>query len=524
MTKQNKLDPQTTRSVVVIGGGIAGLSAALHLAERGVNPLVLEADPKFLGGRVAGGEDTIVDGWKFRGEHGVHGIWSPYRNLQAMLTRLNIRPMFVPALEEGCNYKHGDKVRKAVVGTSIRYSPLPAPLHFINLFVRPSFLRLLGLRDWLSLPLVWGGLLWGIGIDPLEESQPMEGMWLSDLVKYWGPAVKAVFLGLARNGLSARPEEIPLSGFLAFLRFYMLMRRDSWVFSYMASDGGTTLIDPIVLKLKENRGQLHLGKKATRIEKVKEGWNIHYQSEDSGNISEIIKTEQIVFATDSPNTKKIVEASPDLITEKDIYYPQGRGTAVIRIWFDKSPNLGPEGGIFAGDFDVDNFFWLHIIQDQYRRWHKETGGSAIEVHLYGPPELLEESNVNLLARASSNVQSAYPELRGHRIHQIIQRNPETHTLFGVGPQETHLGIETPWKDLFCCGDWVRHPTPALFLERACITGIFAANSVLRSRSLEIWPVMDYPKPEAFAGFLEKLMRRGRKTRRKRKKKKAEGKI
>ena len=81
---------------IIIGAGVAGLSAALHLAERGLKPLVLEADPRFVGGRLAGGDEIEVDGWRFRLEHGVHGIWSPYRNLQSMLARHDLRPVFVP--------------------------------------------------------------------------------------------------------------------------------------------------------------------------------------------------------------------------------------------------------------------------------------------------------------------------------------------------------------------------------------------------------------------------------------------
>ena len=60
--------------VVIIGGGIAGLSAALHLAERGLVPLVLEADEESLGGRLKGNKTIKVNGHTFRLEHGVHGI------------------------------------------------------------------------------------------------------------------------------------------------------------------------------------------------------------------------------------------------------------------------------------------------------------------------------------------------------------------------------------------------------------------------------------------------------------------
>ena len=62
-----------------------------------------------------------------------------------------------------------------------------------------------------------------------------------------------------------------------------------------------------------------------------------------------------------------------------------------------------EAGIFSGEVVIDNYFWLHRLQDQYLRWSKATGGSAIEVHIYGPPELLAEPDALLLARAAAAV-------------------------------------------------------------------------------------------------------------------------
>src|SRR5512147_1796517 len=119
--------------VIVIGGGIAGLSSALHLAERGLKPLILEAEEKFIGGRLAGGETIKIGEHSFRLEHGVHGIWSQYRNLQAMLARHNLRPVFVPAQEENWIYKAGKFVGMAPVGSTIRRSFIPAPLHYLQL-------------------------------------------------------------------------------------------------------------------------------------------------------------------------------------------------------------------------------------------------------------------------------------------------------------------------------------------------------------------------------------------------------
>jgi carotenoid phi-ring synthase / carotenoid chi-ring synthase len=133
--------------------------------------------------------------------------------------------------------------------------------------------------------------------------------------------------------------------------------------------------------------------------------------------------------------------------------------------------------------------------------------------VYGPPEVLAQPDAILLTRAIQDVQQAWPELQGHRIGQHLQRNPEAHTLPAVGPKEKYLGIETPWNNLFCAGDWVRHPAPAFFLERACLTGIEAANAVLRSRDLPPWTLVEYLQPEPFVAWIEKLMMAGRKKRR-----------
>ncbi len=538
-------------SPLIIGGGIAGLMAALHLAERGLQPLVLEADPHWIGGRLKDSLTVEFDHqgqtWRFPGEHGVHGIWSPYRNFQATLARRDIRPVLVPAREETWIFGRGKTVRKARVGSAIRYSEAPAPFHYLRLFIRPSFLNILTLRDVASMFRVLGSLVSAMSIDPTGEHKSLRGMSLADFTAGWSPTLRSFFTGLARNALAAHPEEVPASGFIVFLRFYTLLRRDAWDFSYLPGPGGACVSEPLAEAARGLGADIQLGARVVRLEKRageqgsrgageqggREREAGEQRSGGAGNakrecrLKSALQTEEpvwqvtyeadgqtctveagrVILAIDAPAAKKLLQESPATAeTAAGLWFPIGVPTAIIRLWFKVKPKPIAEAGIFTGDFVMDNFFWLHRLQPAYMDWSRETGGSAIEMHIYDPPELLAQSDASLLAQVIVDTYRAFPELRGHLLHSILQHNEAVHTLFGVGEPGEHLGIETPWPGLFACGDWVYHPTPALYLERATVTGIAAANAVLTSLGLEPWFILPHPEPEWLAGKMEKGLR------------------
>src|SRR5439155_23534292 len=76
--------------VAVIGGGIAGCSAATVLAERGARVTLYEASPQ-LGGRAAAWPVTLADGTAVVVDHGFHGYFRQYYNLRRMLGRVGAR-------------------------------------------------------------------------------------------------------------------------------------------------------------------------------------------------------------------------------------------------------------------------------------------------------------------------------------------------------------------------------------------------------------------------------------------------
>ncbi|MCX6024629.1 MAG: hypothetical protein NTZ05_23435, partial [Chloroflexi bacterium] len=184
-------------------------------------------------------------------------------------------------------------------------------------------------------------------------------------------------------------------------------------------------------------------------------------------------------------------------------WPHAQPSIVLRLWFRASPRLRAESGMCGGDCTIDNFFWLQDLQEPFQRWHEATGGSAVEAHIYSPRDLLEQPDRALVVLALHDLVRMFPELDNTLAEARVWRNPPTHAAFPSGPTNSHhLGVATPWPGVWCCGDWVRHETPAFFLERACVTGLAAANDVLEASGLPVRPLIAHAGPEPLARLLE----------------------
>jgi isorenieratene synthase len=489
---------------LIIGGGVAGLVAALHLAERGLRPLLVDADPRHIGGRLRDAPAVSFEAggrvWSFPAEHGVHGIWAHYLNLKAALARHGALPALVTSREETWLYSDGGRVRAAPIGSAIRTSPLPAPLHYLAMFARPRFLNMLTPRELLGLPRLTGDLFSALAVNPLAEQHSMGNMTLADFTRGWPPRLRALFAGLARNALAADPSEVPAAGFVTFLRFYTLLRRDAWGFAYLPGTGGACVAEPLAEAARRAGATVRQGARATLLERSEGGWRVTIEA---GDRTETVDAPELILAVDAPAAARLLAAGPDTAeAAAQLRFPAGVPTAIVRLWFGGRPRRDAASGILSGDFVADNFFWLDQLQPAYSQWAAATGGSAVELHVYGPPELVAQPDAALLARVVTDAGRAFPELRGRLLNSALQRNPPTHTLFGVGPPGEHLGVETPWPSLWACGDWVADPNPSMYLERAATTGLLAANALLRSRGLAPWPVLDHPRPEPLAGAMQ----------------------
>jgi len=126
------------RSVVVIGGGIAGLAAATGLAERGVQVHLVEREEE-LGGRVRSWNADLGAG-PVTMSRGFHAFFRQYYNLRALLGRAgDLDGMLRPVEDYPVISGSGDR-------DSFTSIPRTPPLNFMTFVAKSPTFRLRDLR------------------------------------------------------------------------------------------------------------------------------------------------------------------------------------------------------------------------------------------------------------------------------------------------------------------------------------------------------------------------------------------
>lgn len=118
---KQKPRPSEPKRVLVIGGGLAGLSTAKHLVDAGHIPIVLEAR-SLLGGKVAAWRDEDGDVT----ETGLHVFFGAYPNAMTIFKELDIEDRLQWKDHAMIFAKPGSKKREF---STFDFPPLPAPLN-----------------------------------------------------------------------------------------------------------------------------------------------------------------------------------------------------------------------------------------------------------------------------------------------------------------------------------------------------------------------------------------------------------
>jgi isorenieratene synthase len=478
--------------VVVVGGGIAGVTAAVALAERGVAVRLLERHDD-LGGRLRGWP-TTADGVPATMSRGFHAFFRQYYNLRSLLRRVD------PAL--GFLRPVADYPLVHSNGTTESFSSLPRtpPWNIAGFVLRSKTFAVSDLRR-MNLPRA--ATLFDISVPRsyAELDEVDAATFLRDIG--FPPAARHLAFEVFSRSFFAHPAALSAAELAAMFHIYFLGSSEGLLFDVPAGPFSDTLWRPLRDHLARHDAEVRTSTGVRRVDRTAEG----YAVETTGGT---VHADAVVLATDSAALRRLVADSPDLGD------PRWRGridavrTAppflVSRLWLDRparadrAPFLGTSG--FSR---LDNISVLDAFDDEARAWRARTGGSVVELHAYALPD---EPRDTSLAHLVDEMRAVYPELRDARIRHEEHVLEADCPLFAPGTFHTRPTVATTDPTLVLAGDLVRVDLPVALMERAATTGFLAANALLRHwdiRGHDLWSVANQGR----SALLRRAARRSR---------------
>jgi carotenoid phi-ring synthase / carotenoid chi-ring synthase len=484
--------------VVVIGGGVAGASAAVVLAERGIPVVICEAADR-LGGRLGAHPHTLTDGTVQWVDHGFHGFFRQYYNLRKILSRIHPGP--APLLHPLGSYP---VISARWPDEEFDRLPPAPPLSILALTLRSPSLRLSELARadhavGLSL----------LGFDADQTYAHLDQLSAEELLAALRLPERArvMLFNVFAHSFFNDAATMSAAELVAMFHFYFLANPEGLGMDAPHADHSSAIWAPLRRYLEQRGTEIRTGTPVTGVDSDRAGhWQIRTGTGDT------LTAEEVVLATDAGSAARILGASPPLTSGDQrlaavaIQPRTGPPYAVARYWLDG--DVRPERAPFTSIADpgvLDSVTLYHRFEAGARSWHQRTAGSVVELHAYACPPRVTATDLG--ATMLAELGRLWPETRHLRqVDQYCQVGADA-AGFPVGGHATTPAVRTAVPGLTLAGDWVATPFPSALMERAAATGIGAANVILAARGHRTEPVWSVPPRGILAGRWAAAMRR-----------------
>ncbi|MBW4650149.1 MAG: FAD-dependent oxidoreductase [Kastovskya adunca ATA6-11-RM4] len=453
------------KRVVVVGAGWAGLGATYHLAQQGYDVTLLEAGP-YPGGLVAGWKTT--EGRSVEG--GIHGFWYPYSNIFSLVRELGLQP-FTPFTRSAQYSPAGLEVESPIFQDEPQ---LPTPL---GTFLYTRFKRLPLIDRLSALP-----LLYAIAdFDNSDEAwRRYDKVTARELFKQFGVSArlyKDSFEPMLLVGLFAPGEQCSAAAALGMLYYFILAHQPNFDVVWCRGTVGETIFKPWVQQIEKAGGKVLINQRVNDVLLDEIGKTKGVVCGD-----EVFEADAVIFAVSVSGMKKIVSGSSTLKKYQQFRDLQNLGAIDVlatKLWCDRKINVPlPSNACFGFDSTTGwTFFDLNALQDEY----KDEPGTVIEADFYHANQLLSMSDEEIVEKVQRDLAVCVPEFRDAKvIDSSIIRVSQGVTHFAPGSYQYLLSAKTNIHNLFMSGDWVITRHGSWSQEKAYVTGLEAANLVIKS--------------------------------------------
>ena len=445
--------------VVVIGGGLAGLTAAADLVDVGAEVLLLEKRPVF-GGKVSSweeGEYTI--------ESGLHVFFGCYTELLAMMRRVDTYRNILWKDHEIVMALPGGKVCR------LKFPKVPAPFNGIMAFTSNDLLttreKLTNVR---ALIRPWLASLNRISRwDDRTYAQWHRDYGIAEgvLSKWWNPI--ALSMGfLPAEEMSARPMT---TVFHHFSRHASASR-----VGFLDGPPAERLHRPFADYIRQRGGELRPNSSVTHLE---------LQCQDGEPIisgvrlenGELIEGDAFVMAAPLHNARKMIPAELRRFTYfDDLWRLKSVPVMNVQVWFDRyvshTDNL-----FFTAHAPFSVFADLAVTSPLYDR----TGGSLVSMAVAPAQPLWHYTYCEIAEICLNALRELWPQSRqAGVVHTSVVRIPNS--IYREVPDSDSMRPtqQTPVRNLALAGDYTRQDYMAS-MEGAVRSGHLAARTLQDGR-------------------------------------------
>lgn len=201
-----------------------------------------------------------------------------------------------------------------------------------------------------------------------------------------------------------------------------------------------------------------------------------------------------IFATDVPGVKSLFSLSAGDVNPQVKQQIEKLAIAdpfaVCRFWFDRDfPWEHSDFTSVSGYKLTDSITLYHRIQDTYKQWYQQTGGSVVELHAYCYKEADFPTQSVLLTTFEQELYEIVPELQNATLLHRELVNQKNFSGYPPGSYSDRPCTNSGVPNLQFAGDWVKMPFPCGLMERAVSSGLLAANHIIHQEGLQRRPLL-----------------------------------
>lgn len=226
--------------------------------------------------------------------------------------------------------------------------------------------------------------------------------------------------------------------------------------------------------------------------------------------SKQLRFRDVILAADTRASQAILQASNDIDPDLQNNVAQLDTTPVIvvRLWFNQNVVISQEleSAITPDAEFIDNFFFLNAFSTIYNR-----EGVILEVQSYRVDMWLDRADEEILEVALRDLATFCLDAQLENLLNFkIQRHRTLFTKYAPGKMRFRPNVESGTGGLYLAGDWTEADWSVWMMERAVVSGLRAANAVLKRRGRQQIEILRLPKEDfilRFSRWVSRLLRK-----------------